>query len=176
MPDSSGKNTFDVRAFLSSLSDEPLADGQPVVFVRSQQEQRAFVGRALDALQLVPDVAENRVPLFSSATQAITSVGDEARDNGYIALADALTELMWSLLRIHADRAEYEGEWGQVFEGHPVNAQGVGEKVDDARRKWEPKHSSDALRNIHHGVFHANRLLLEIYLTGRVRGRVKPGR
>lgn len=176
MSDSGGKGTFDVRAFLGSLSEGPLADGLPVVVVRSQQEQRAFVCRALDALQVVPDIAENRVPLFSSATQAITNIGEEARDQGYGALAEVLVELMWSLLEVHADRAEYEGEWGPMFEGHAANTPRIEVDIGVVQGKWDPKQSSPAWRGVHASLSQANRLLLEIYLTGRARACTKtPG-
>lgn len=169
MPDSSGGIAFDVREFLGSIGEEPMADGLPVVFIRSRQEQRAFVSRVLDVLQVVPDVAESRMPLPSSATKALTNIGEEARDRGYDALADVLTELMWSLFQIHAVRLEDDGTWGQTFEGHIVNPLGVGQTVDGVRRKRAPTHTSAAPRHIHYGLFHACRLLLEIYLTGKVR-------
>lgn len=176
MSDSGGEHPFDALAFLSSLSEASVGDGAPVVFIRSQQEQRAFVGRALDALQTVADIADDCAPLFSLAAQAITHIEEEARQKGFAILADVLTELMLSLLTLHADRSEHEGERGRVLEGRTPNAPGIEKTADGMRRKWEPKHSPAALRDIHHNMFWANQLLLEIYLTGTVRfASTKPG-
>lgn len=170
MADSAEPDPFDLSTYLRSLSEEQVAEGSPMVmFIQSNHDQRAFVSRTLDTLQLVPAIVENRVPLFSSATQSITRMGEEARDRGYEGLADVLADLVWSLLEIHADRATHQGGWGRVFEDVAEETSSPEQHGDGLGPSRQPPPSSVALKSIHRQLFHACRLLLEVYLTGKVR-------